>query len=186
MKRLRRVYGSCSQDPAPRDHALAIAQLAAETAAWEIFLRAHLNILNDFFSRNSDASYAQGKRGTYIQELEELGLNVPTLLLGITLRSDNTASRHYYGQTNRIGRALAESRSRDSISEQINKAIADPNLDDFNRLLFWYLYQNMAHWQAPTGKTPEEKKAQFEQTERAISVVRQTLPAYLAKKLEKE
>lgn len=186
MKRLRRVSGSCSQDPAPREHALAIAQLAAKTATWEIFLRAHLDILNDYFSRNSDASYAQSSRGTYIQELEALGFDVPMLLLGISLRSGNTANRHYYGQPNRIGRALAESRNRDIISAQISKAIADPNLDDFNRLLFWYLYQNMAHWQAPAGKTQEEKKALYEQTERAISVVRQTLQAYLAKKLEKE
>ena len=185
MKRLRRVSGSCSQDPAPREHALAIAQLAAETAAWEIFLRAHLNILNDYFSRSSDASYAQYKRGTYIQELEELGFDIPALLLGISLRAENTASGHYYGQTDRIGRALAESRNQDSMSEQISKAIADPNLDDFNRLLFWNLYQNMAHWQAHAGRTPEGKKAQFEQTKSAIAGIRQTLPAYLAKQLEK-
>ena len=60
------------------------------------------------------------------------------------------------------------------------------NLKCKNRLLFWYLYQNMAHWQTPAGKTQEERKALYEQTERAISPVKQTLPAYLVKNLEKE
>ncbi|MCY7328081.1 MAG: hypothetical protein LH618_06010, partial [Saprospiraceae bacterium] len=43
MKRRRRVWGSCSHDDSPRLHAQAIAELAAETVQWDIFLRAHLD-----------------------------------------------------------------------------------------------------------------------------------------------
>jgi hypothetical protein len=58
FNRNRVVVGFCSQDASPRYHAQKIAVLAAETTNWEIFLRAHLNIMNDRFPRNSDGSYA--------------------------------------------------------------------------------------------------------------------------------
>lgn len=182
--RSRKVYGQCSQDHTPRDHALAIAKLAAETASWDIFLRAHLDILNDRFARNSDASYGRDTRGTYIRELEQLGFDVSLLLMGITLRVDNPAKNHYYGSTDRIGRALSESREWDAVSEKIRLAVADTELDDFNRLLFWYLYQNMAHWRARVAFTGEKPEDVYEEVERQLTGVRQTLPTYIAKKLE--
>lgn len=90
------VYGFCSQDQSPRIHAMNIATLSAETIHWDIFLRSHLNILNDRFIRNSDASYAYQYRQTYIRELEELDINVVDLLLGTALRLDNASDGHYY------------------------------------------------------------------------------------------
>jgi len=57
LKRGRIVVGTCSMDSSPRYHAKDIAVLSAETSNWEIFLRAHLDIMNDFFARGSDGSY---------------------------------------------------------------------------------------------------------------------------------
>ena len=70
--RKTRVVGTCSMDSRPREHAINIAMLSAETTHWEVFLRAHLDIMNDRFERVSDGSYAWAGRKTYIKELEEL------------------------------------------------------------------------------------------------------------------
>lgn len=55
-----KVIGGCSQDSSPRDHAVNIALLSAETNNWSVFLKAHLDIMNDRFERVSDGSYAWG------------------------------------------------------------------------------------------------------------------------------
>ena len=80
-----RVVGSCSMDSSPREHAINIAMLSAETTDWSVFLRAHLDIMNDRFDRVSDGSYAWKDRNTYIKELEQLDINVSDLIFGKSL-----------------------------------------------------------------------------------------------------
>ncbi|HEX6181005.1 MAG TPA: hypothetical protein VFZ47_07135 [Chitinophagaceae bacterium] len=140
LKRNRIVYGNCSQDMSPRYHARDIAILAAETHSWEIFLRAHLDIMNDKFQRMTDGSYAYGRRETYLKELEELNLNVIDLILGLSLRADNTADNHYYGRISRLGRALAESKDRKSFEARAHEIMKDPELDEFNRGVIYIVY----------------------------------------------
>jgi hypothetical protein len=140
LKRNRIVVGDCSQDMRPREHAFAIARLAASAVNWEVFLRAHLDIMNDRFQRSSDGSYAWGRRETYIHELEVLDINVPQLIGGIALRVADPASQHYYGSISRVGRALAESKDRDSVTNSLLTMIADPQLDVYNRVLLFYLF----------------------------------------------
>src|SRR5690606_2706951 len=112
LQRMRhtKVVGSCSQDASPRIHAINIALVSAETTNWEVFLKAHLDIMNDKFDRMSDGNYAYAQRKTYIKELEELNINVIDLLLGISLRIENPANNHYYGNIGRLGRAISESK----------------------------------------------------------------------------
>lgn len=140
MKRNRIVVGQCSMDFSPRDHARTIAMLAAETHSWDIFLRAHLDIMNDNFARMSDGSYAYGLRKTYLQELEALNLNVVDLLFGLTLRADNLAENHYYGSVWRLGWALTESKERKTFEARALEMLKDPGLDEFNRGLIFILY----------------------------------------------
>jgi len=140
--RSTRVIGGCSQDSRPRDHAVHIALLSAETYNWSVFLKAHLDIMNDRFERVSDGSYAWGARNTYIKELETLNINVLDLILGISLRIENPVVNHYYGSISRIGRALSETKNRNKIEESILSAISDKELDDYNRLLFYFLFKN--------------------------------------------
>ncbi|MFN3530145.1 MAG: hypothetical protein ACK417_09535 [Bacteroidia bacterium] len=148
LKALRstRVMGMCSHDDRPRVHAVSIALLSAETYQWEVFLKAHLDIMNDRFERASDGSYAWGKRKTYIKELELLDLELTPLMLGISLRIQNPAEHHYFGSIHRLGRALAESSKRASLEEAMFTAIADSALDDYNRLLIFYLFKNYVHY----------------------------------------
>jgi hypothetical protein len=146
MKRNRRVIGGCSMDMSPRIHAFNIAILSAETTKWEIFLRSHLNIMNDRFERVSDGSYAQEARKTYIKELETLDINVLDLIVGISLRVENPSQNHYYSSINRIGRALSESKNKSELETLLLTMIKDHELDDYNRVLMYYLFENYNYY----------------------------------------
>jgi hypothetical protein len=142
LKRNRIVVGGCSMDSSPRIHAFNIAKLSAETINWEVFLRSHLDIMNDRFDRVSDASYAWEQRKTYIKEIELLDINVLDLLLGISLRIENPNKNHYYGSIGRIGNALSETKNSNEIETKMLQMISDNQLDDYNRILIYYLFLN--------------------------------------------
>lgn len=140
LKRSRRILGRCSLDDSPRLHAQGIAKLSAETGTWDVFLRAHLDIMNDNFARISDGSWAWGGRKTYLRELEGLGLDLPSLLFGIALDFHAPARNHYQGDIGRLGRALAEAAERESLLERMADMIRDESLDDHNRILMFFFY----------------------------------------------
>ena len=144
--RLTKVTGFCSQDRSPRIHAMQIAVLSAESVNWETFLRAHLDIMNDRFERVTDGSYAWGERHTYIKELEALDIDVTALLLGTTLRISNAPTNHYFGSITRVGRALSESEKALEVEKLILEMIMDEELDDYNRILAFFLFSNYNSW----------------------------------------
>lgn len=149
--RTTRVVGFCSQDSRPRQHAVNIAMVSAEVNNWEVFLKAHLDIMNDRFDRVSDGSYAWGARNTYLKELEALDINTHDLMLGISLRIENPAQNHYYASISRMGRALSESDELDKIDQTVLLAIQDPELDDLNRLYFYFIYKNTTQYLMENG-----------------------------------
>lgn len=142
MKRLRQPVGLCSMDQRPRLHAQSICRLAAETTQWDIFLRAHLDIMNDNFERMTDGSYAWAGRGTYLKELEVLDINALDLLIGSCLRASDVSDKHYFGDIGRVGRALSETGSKDELERRLLSMVGDENLDLYNRLLMAYLFDN--------------------------------------------
>lgn len=176
--RSTRVTGFCSMDQRPRIHAMNIAILAAETVNWEVFLRAHLDIMNDRFERMSDGSYAWKARQTYIRELEVLDIGVQDLLLGISLRIENPGKNHYYGSIGRLGRALSETTKAGEIENKMLEMIADNQLDDYNRVLMYYLFVNYNHYL-------EDKTRQAENNTRLKTAVAK-MPEYIASKIEAE
>ena len=158
--RKTRVIGYCSMDTRPRNHAINIALLSAETYNWEVFLKAHLDIMNDRFERMSDGSYAWAGRKTYLKEIEELNINATDLLLGTCFRISDPAKNHYFGSISRIGRALSESSNPIEIENQILSIIQNKELDLFNRILFYYLFLNYNH-NLSDEKTKENNKAKL-------------------------
>ncbi len=142
LKRNRRVIGGCSMDNSPRVHAMNIALLSAETIKWDVFLKSHLNIMNDRFDRVSDGSWAQKDRNTYIKELEVLDIDIQNLIIGISLRIQNPAQNHYYSSISRVGRALSECSFKTQIEKALLDMITDSELDDYNRVLMYYLFDN--------------------------------------------
>lgn len=175
LKRGRIVVGGCSQDNRPRLHALNIAMLSVATVNWEIFLRSHLDIMNDRFQRVSDGSYAWAARKTYIRELEVLDIDILNLLLGISLRIENPSINHYYGSIRRISRALAETSQKEIIEAKMLQMISGEGLDDFNRVLIYYLFLNYNYCLEDKGKQAANQSKLAE----AVN----TLPAYLAAKI---
>jgi len=178
LKRNRRVVGGCSMDNSPRVHAINIAKLSAETTNWEIFLRSHLDILNDRFERVSDGSYAWEKRKTYIKELEVLDINVLDLLLGITFRIENPSANHYYGNIGRLGKALSESNKSSELEMKMLEMISDNQLDDYNRILIYYLFLNYNY-------NLENKEMQVANNEKLKEAIKM-LPEYLLTKMVAE
>lgn len=176
MKRSRIVVGGCSMDNSPRFHAMNIAVLSAQTVNWETFLRAHLDIMNDRFERVSDGSYAWGARKTYIKELEELEIDVLELMIGISLRIENPSENHYFGSIGRLGRALAETKDAEKIENQMLNMIADNELDEYNRILMYYLFRNYNYF------IEDETKQNENADKLALSV--QKLPSYLSDRLK--
>lgn len=77
---------------------------------------------------------------------------------------------------------MAIQRSR----KRLAGAIADPELDDFNRLLLWYLYDNMKHWKAPVAEDKEEIKRIHADIDRQMEPVKATLPRHIAVRLGEE
>ena len=171
LKRNRRVYGMCSMDSRPREHAADIAALSAETAYWPIFLRSHLDIMNDRFERTAWSSYGEASFGTYIGELEALNINVPDLMMGISLRVNNPSTNHYYGSINRVGRGLSETKNAQEMETIMLSMIADENLDDYNRVLIYFLYLNYNYH----NKDEVKKKANKVKLDEAVA----KLPDYI-------
>ena len=150
---------------------MSIAELSAQTVNWETFLRAHLDIRNDRFERVSDGSYAWAARKTCLRELEELDINVPDLMLGISLRIDNPSHNHYFGSLGRLGRALAETQQPRELEQRLLGLVADPALDTYNRVLAYYLFLNYNSYL-------EDKPIQQQNVARLNAAV-QKLPPYL-------
>lgn len=173
--RSTKVVGGCSQDSRPREHAIHIALLSAETYNWEVFLKSHLDIMNDRFDRKSDGSYAWGQRNTYIKELEELNINVPDLILGISFRIENPASNHYFGSIGRVGRALSETKNRNEIEQAMLSIVSDKELDIYNRLLFYFLFRNYNH----NIKDETIKKDNNDK----LAIATKTLPDFISERL---
>lgn len=171
-----KVVGACSQDTRPREHAINIAMLSAETTNWEVFLKSHLDIMNDRFDRISDGSYAYAQRQTYIKELEELNINVVDLLIGISLRVENPASNHYHGSIGRLGRAISESKSKEQFKLQILSMIEDESLDCYNRVLAYFLFVSYNNYL--TNK--DEQITNSKLLARSVK----TLPAYLKERIK--
>lgn len=175
LKRSRIVRGFCSMDDGPRLHAVEICMLAAATTQWDVFVRSHLDIMNDNFSRNTDGSYAWGARKTYLKELEVLDINVTDLLLGTVLSVSNAGENHYQGSRSRVGRALTDTADKTAIEKRLEGMIADTALDLYNRMEIYWLYrsyirnlEDKAQRDACTGRIVELEKQLPQEIQQAL------------------
>jgi hypothetical protein len=174
LKRSYQVFRTCGNDRGPTFHATSICQLAVKANQWDIFLRAHLDVMNDYFYDYNEVDTTTGRK-TYIRELEQLGIRSVNLLVGTCLRSRDVNINHYQGSVSGMGRALAESPHRDEVIDLLRAMVADKRLDLFNRiamthLLFSYNYE--------LANTPDYQ-ANLERINQAVA----TLPGRLQESL---
>lgn len=134
FKRSYRVPRICNFDSGPRDHARAICMLAVECHQWDVFLRAHMDILNDHVSRNIGEIQGRASRVTYIQEIEELSINRINLLVGTMLNAKNLSRNHYQASSWRIGETMSDSKNKNEFEDLMVKMICDERLDIYNRM----------------------------------------------------
>jgi hypothetical protein len=146
LMRSRKVMGNCSMDQSPRYHAMNICKLSAETLQWDIFLRSHLDIMNDRFESMSDGNYAWAGRKTYLKELEELDIPAVDLLIGTCIRVINVGDNHYFSSISRVGRGLSDASDKKALEENLLSMIKNEKLDPFNRLLLAYLFNHYSNY----------------------------------------
>lgn len=169
-----RVVGSCSMDSSPRIHARNIALLSSETSDWQVFLKAHLDIMNDRFERMSDGSYAWQGRKTYLQEVEALDINTLDLLFGTLLRIENPSVHHYFSSPGRIGRALTDIEDKDRVEDLMSAMIEDDRLDFLNRSIVYFTFDSYLHHL--------EDKSQHRSASRKLKKSISSLPSFVREK----
>ncbi|NJL15329.1 MAG: hypothetical protein HC913_21545 [Microscillaceae bacterium] len=126
-------------------------------------------------NHNFYGNYAWPRRGTYLRELETLKLDIPALMLGIVLDMENPSQDHYFGSVIRVGRGLAETQDAQKIEAALLEMLADPQLDDYNRMLAYFLCLNYAE------NLPNERKVDFHTALRRFTAF---LPDYMQKQAE--
>jgi hypothetical protein len=142
LLRSRKVRGSCSHDNSPRYHLKNIAVLSADAGRWDVFLRAHLDLMNDKISRNSDNSSVQYRRETFIRELEQLPIDLRSIFVGTLLRINNAPKNQYYGSIPRISKAMAVSKDSLFYQNQLMEYISNKKLDPLNRYILARTLEN--------------------------------------------
>jgi len=159
-KRNRRIFGATGVSLVPGLHMRNIAVLAAETTQWDVFMCAHLTIVDTDFEDADTTDTGEVRRHTYIKELEKLDINIGDLLIGISLKIDNVPESHYYGDINDIGKLVYEAKDREKIAARLLAMIQDTDLDVHNRIRMCYVYQNYNYYLNDVAKR-NENKAQF-------------------------
>lgn len=180
MMRLRPVYSSCGNDPAPTERLYEIARYcSSESIHWHGFIRAHLGLINDA----TDWSISYKTR--FVGELENLGLDVSALLLASVLQM-NEAEAHYEGKVKLTGWALAQCKNADQIAETICQGIADEQLDIQNRLILFRVYRHMLlHQERLIFNKQQKDEIHHQQLLAKIEKAQNTLPAPWRYHLEK-
>lgn len=171
MMRLRPVYSSCGNDPAPTERLYEIAKYCSfENNHWFGFIRAHLGLIND----RTDWSIYYKTR--FVRELEALDLDVPALLLGSLLQMNNTPSAHNEGNVKQVGWALAQCKIADQVAETLSLGIADEQLDMQNRLILYRVYRHMLLRRNGLKFDLKEHSLISKNTKEQILKVQNTLP----------
>lgn len=157
-------------------HNYRIAAMAAEIGDFKVFLRGHLEIMDKGLSKCEDDEEIKDS-GEYLKVLNDLGLEPSRLLLGAYLNIDVLPEEAFQSTTSSTAAWLFDaSTNKEKTADTILAMIADPALDDFNRLLMSYIYGFYA--------------VNFNDTKRALYAVKHkaasaTLPAYAQGNVQK-
>lgn len=136
LKRSRRLLSEQSN----REHLLNIANLAAKTGDWGVFIRAQMSIL--FLRREaSEDNKAWQQRSTYVRELDAMGLQTLDLILGTALDFNQMPNNHIVIDTKKVPILLLESKEQDAWAEKLLELIADENLDWHNRVITYNIFR---------------------------------------------
>lgn len=109
--------------------------------------------------------------------IEVLDTIVLALFLDISFRIENPSKNHYFSSISRVGRALSESGNPRLVEITILNMISDNDLDDFNRILMYYLFDNYNH------NLTDENAKKLNQYELQLAVSK--MPDYISSRISK-
>ncbi len=160
LMRQNKKVGTCSYDEQPIIQLKRIANLAAKTQNWEVFIKAFLDVMNDNVARNASSNIASNARKTYIEELVKLNLNIDKILLGSNLRIQDTIRKHYFSSGDKIAKAYANLNSQRQayFENSIYEIINSKEVDAFNKLHFYNTLLNYKYFLKDSIKQTEIKK----------------------------
>ncbi|TQD36250.1 hypothetical protein [Haloflavibacter putidus] len=160
LMRQNRQVGTCSFDNGPIIQQKRIANLAAKTQNWNVFIKSFLNVMNDNVSRNANSNIASNARKTYIEELAKLNLDLDKMLLGSNVRFKDTIRKHYFSNGSKIAKAYANlnSEKQEYFENTICQIIRDKKIDAFNKLHFYNTLKNYQYFINDSIKKTELEK----------------------------
>lgn len=138
LKRSRVVHGSCSMDNKPVNHLKNIAKYAVLANNWNVFVRSHMDIVNDRFSSVVYSNYGEMSRNTPIIAFVKIGMNLAKLFCGSILTAADCRKNHYQSGSQRIGRAISNLQNPQPCLSILRDMIKDDHLDIHNRMIAWH------------------------------------------------
>lgn len=148
LMRQNQKVGSCSFDNSPIIQQKRIAKLSAQTQNWEVFIKAFLNVMNDYAPRIADSNIASQSRSTYIEELFKLDLDIHKILLGSNLRIEDSINNHYFSNGRKIAQSYANlgTEHQQYFENTILDIISNDSVDAFNKLHFYNTVKNYQYF----------------------------------------
>jgi hypothetical protein len=146
LMRLSPTRGKQSFDSSPINQQLRLCKTSAELSNWDVFIKSLIDIMNDNMDRSVDNSLVRASRKTYFSELEKLPIDLPKLLIGMSLKTSNPNDDHYWGSGDRIGKAIANSNNPDVLIDAFIDVIRNDEIDQFNKLHFYNILKNTEYF----------------------------------------
>ncbi len=167
--------GGGSTDQTPRRHVNNVTSRAAKSGNWEVFIKGHLDLLFDNIPRMSDLTSMDEYRNTFLDELIAIKIDVIPLLFGTIYSIGKAHEFHYSGNVRRLGRILSTLEADSKYKDVILSIIKDERLDDYNRVMFYYLFLNY--------NFNIENEMEQKQNEIDLKIAINSMPIYIAEKL---
>ncbi len=146
LMRISPMSGKQSFDSSPINQQLRLCKTAAELSNWNVFIMSLINIMDDNMSRLVDNSLVRESRKTYFSEIEKLPIDLPKLLIGMSLKSSNVNDTHYWGSGDRIAKSISNSSYSEILVESLIDVIRREDIDQFNKLHFHNILKNVEYF----------------------------------------
>lgn len=108
-----------------------VKELAKPYQSFSGLMKRHLHVINGL---------GLVAKRPYIRELDAIGVEVDHLLLGSVFRLEKVRKGHFFSHVARIGKALQKSQYQFEALIKMQEFLADESLDDYNRILCFFLY----------------------------------------------
>jgi hypothetical protein len=140
LRRQRELSRNCGNDDRPKMQDYMIARLALQLKKLPVFLQAHYYVMlwgRSAWSMSPDQRFHRS-RPSYLDELELMHVDVQKFYLASLLRTNR--SYHIYELRNERHREITDINDRQAVEQSLVDAIADKELDLYNRLLLARLF----------------------------------------------